>query len=92
METNLSATLRRVMVRAGYPADFAALVAREMNTDYLAERMIRYVNKVGLIPADEFADEMLAVIEERNRLRDKHRAEEAQAKINELYAYGLNTD
>ena len=35
---------------------------------------------------------MLAIIEERDRFRDKHRAEDAQMKLNEIYESGLNTD
>ncbi len=92
MENNYSEALYRLMVRTGYPSDFAALVSREMNTDYLSRRMLLYVNKVGLIPPEEFADEMLAIIEERDRFRDKHRAEDAQMKLNEIYESGLNTD
>ena len=91
-DENLRGSLILAMRREGYPADFAALVAREMNTDYLARRMIGYVNRVGLIPPEEFADEMLAIIEERDRFRDKRRAEEAQMKINEMIEYGLDTD
>ena len=89
---NLSEGLLRLMIRTGYPPDFARLVAREMKTEYLARRMIAYVNRMGLIPPEEFADEMLSIIEDRNRLRDKHIAEEAQAGINEMYMYGLDTD
>ncbi len=89
---NPSGTLFRIMLREGYPRDFAALVTREMNTDYLARRMIAYVSRVGLIPPEEFADEMLAILEERDRLRAKHLAEEAQGKINEMIENGLNTD
>ena len=92
MTENLPEALYRLMVRKGYPSDFAQIVAREMRTDYLARRMILYVNKVGLIPPEEFADEMLAIIEERDRFRDKRRAEEAQMKINEMIEYGLDTD
>lgn len=86
---NLSSEVRRVMIREGYPADFAAAVAREMNTDYLAGRMIAYVRRVGLIPPEEFADEMLAILEERDRLIAKHLAEEAQGAINDMYENGL---
>ncbi len=80
-----SESLYRLMLREGYPAEFAAGVAREMNTEYLARRMILYVSRVGLIPPEEFADEMLAILEERDRFVKKHRAEEAQTVINELY-------
>ena len=89
---NLTEGLYRLMVREGYPADFAALVAKEMNTDYLARRMIGYVSRVGLIPPEEFADEMMAILEDRDRFMQKHRAEEAQAKVSEMYRNGLNKD
>ena len=92
MDPDENPTLFRVMLRKGYPADFAALVSREMNTDYLARRMLGYVSRVGLIPPEEFADEMLAILEERDRLRAKHLAAEAQEKINEMIENGLRTD
>ena len=91
-DENPTRSLIRAMLREGYPADFAALVAREMNTDYLAQRMTGYVNRVGLIPPEEFADEMLSILEERDRLRARHRAAEAQEKINEMLENGLQTD
>ncbi len=80
------------MVRAGYPPEFAALVAKEMNTENLARRMIAYVSRVGLIPPEEFADEMLAIIEDRDRYMKKHLTEEAQAKVNEMARFGLKTE
>ena len=88
----LKEALYRLMVREGYPADFSALVAKEMNTEYLARRMIGYVSRVGRIPPEEFADEMLAILEDRDRYMKKHMAEEAQAKVNELYRCGLDAD
>ena len=92
MENNYSEALYRLMVRTGYPSDFAALVSREMNTDYLSRRMLLYVNKVGLIPPEEFADEMLAILDDRDRLVKKHLNENAQMKINEMMLYGLDTE
>ena len=89
---DLRGGLVRLMVREGYPPEFAALVAKEMNTEYLARRMIAYVSRVGLIPPEEFADEMLAIIEDRDRYMKKHLTEEAQAKVNEMARFGLNTE
>ena len=88
---NLKEGLYRLMIREGYSSEFAALVAKEMNTDYLARRMIAYVSRAGLIPPEEFADEMLAILEDRDRFVQKHTAEEAQAKVSEMYRNGLNT-
>ncbi len=89
---DLRGSLYRLMLREGYPAEFALGVVMVMNTDYLARRMIAYVSRAGLVPAEEFADEMLAILEDRDRYRKKALAEEAQAKVNEMYLYGLNTE
>jgi len=89
---DLRGGLYRLMLREGYPAEFAQGVAKEMNTEYLARRMIAYVSRAGLVPPEEFADEMLAILEDRDRYRKKALAEEAQAKVNEMYLYGLDTE
>ncbi|MBQ5413163.1 MAG: hypothetical protein IIU21_00725, partial [Schwartzia sp.] len=54
------------------------------STEYTADRMMRYI---GLEPHSlvDVADEMLAILSDRDRIREKHEAEYAQAKINELY-------
>ena len=81
--------LYELMVRKGYPAEFADLVAEQMHTEYTSERMIAYVKRAGLVPPEEFADEMLAIQAERDRLREKHIAEYAQQKLNRLYNEGF---
>ena len=78
-----------LMLQKGYPQEFSDLVACQMRTPYLAERMIAYVRCSGKVSPEEFADEMLAILAERDRLKDKHIAEHAQEKLNRLYRDGL---
>ena len=80
------------MLRKGYPADFASLVSEMMHTEYTSQRMEAYISRSGLLPPEEVADEMLAIIAERDRLIEKHRAEHAQSKLNALYGSGLSND
>ena len=80
------------MIRKGYPSEFADLAAQQMRTPYTEERMLAYLSRAGLVPPQEFADEMLAILAERDRLRSKHIAEYAQAKVNALYQHGLEEE
>lgn len=80
-----SRQLYELMLRKGYPEDFAALIAREMRTDFTAGRMIGYISKSEVLPLEDVADEMLAILSDRDRITQKHILEHAQAKINEMY-------
>lgn len=85
METQKSDILYKLMLRKGYPEDFARIIAAEMHTDFTADRMITYIGRGDRKPLEEVADEMLAILAERDRIRDKHINEHAQQKINLLY-------
>lgn len=89
---NQNGELYALMIRKGYPAEFAGLIAGQMNTEYTSQRMIAYVSRAGLVPPEELADEMLAILADRDRLREKHIALAAQEKVNRLYREGLETD
>ncbi len=77
--------LYKLMLRKGYSEAFALVVSTEMSTDFTSEKMISYIGRNGLRPLEEVADEMLAILSERDRIRDKHISEHAQQKINILY-------
>lgn len=81
-----------LMLSKGYPAEFASVIAEQMHTEYTSERMIRYISRSGLLPPEEVADEMISILAERDRLVQKHIAEHAQSKINELYRQPLSED
>ena len=80
-----SRQLYNLMIDKGYPEDFAGLIASEMHTDFTATRMIGYIARSGRAPLEDVADEMLAILSDRDRITRKHMLEHAQAKINEMY-------
>ena len=80
-----SRQLYELMVRKGYPENFAALIASEMHTEFTAGRMLGYIARSEKLPLEEVADEMLAILSDRDRITQKHILEHAQSKINEMY-------
>lgn len=92
MGTDRSKELLRALQEKGYPDDFCKELAyRQLNTDYTATRMLGYLYRHLEAPRiEDVVDEMLAILYDRNALIQKHEAEQAQAKISEIYRYGLN--
>ncbi len=82
--TDKSIELYNLMVRCGYMEEFAQLIARELSTEYTADRMMTYIRREKH-SMEDVADEMLAILSDRERFKQKHEAEYAQSKINELY-------
>ena len=83
--TDKNELLLKLMIHKGYPEEFSRIIANEMHTDFTADRMISYIGRAGLRPLEEVADEMLAILSDRDRIRDKHINEYAEARINDLY-------
>ena len=79
-----SKLLYELMLRRGYPEEFTRLICQEMNTDFTADRMIRYISREKH-SLEDVADEMIGIKEFRDRLVNKHISEHAQASINEFY-------
>ena len=79
-----SEILYELMLRKGYPEAFSKLICSEMNTDFMAEKMIKYIGREKH-RLEDVADEMIAIREFRDRMIDKHITEHAQASINKLY-------
>ncbi|MBO5666515.1 MAG: hypothetical protein J6S45_03615 [Firmicutes bacterium] len=90
--TELSMQLYRIMVDRGYPENLCELVTRNLNTDYTASRMIGYLSHYSYLPDVEVVDEMLAILSDRNSIMQKKEMERTQAKINELYQFGLDIE
>lgn len=88
--TELSMQLYEMMLERGYPENLCELVTRNLNTDYTATRMIAYLSHYTYLPDVEVVDEMLAILSDRNAIIQKKEAEAAQAKINEIYRFGLD--
>ena len=90
--TEISMQLYKMMVERGYPEKLCDLVTQNLNTDYTATRMIGYLSHYSYLPEVEIVDEMLAILSDRNAIIKKKEAEQAQAKINELYRFGLDIE
>ena len=90
--TEISMQLYHMMVERGYPENLCDLVTRNLNTDYTAARMIGYLSHYSNLPDVEVVDEMLAILSDRNAIMRKKEAEQAQAKINDLYRFGLDIE
>lgn len=90
--TEISMQLYQMMMERGYPENLCDLVTRNLNTDYTATRMIGYLSHYSYLPEVEVVDEMLAILSDRNAIIKKKEAEAAQAKINEIYRFGLDIE
>ena len=88
--TEISMQLYEMMLERGYQENLCELVTRNLNTDYTATRMIAYLSHYSYLPDIEVVDEMLAILSDRNAIIQKKEAEAAQAKINEIYRFGLD--
>lgn len=80
-----SRQLYDLMVSKGYPEEFSAMIAGELHTEFTAGRMIGFISRNKRLPLEEVADEMLAILSDRDRIAEKHKLEHAQSKINEMY-------
>jgi len=87
-----SIELLNEMRRLGYDPGFCELVTYELNTDYTATRMLGYLSYNPHIPPEDVADEMLAILGDRERWVQKKEAEHAQAKLNYVLRYGFEGD
>ncbi len=86
-----STELFRVLQEKGFPEDICREIAyKRMNTDYTASRMLGYLYRYTEPRIEDVVDEMLAILSDRDTLIKKHELEQAQAKLNKIYRYGLN--
>ena len=56
-----------------------------MNTDYTATRMLGQLYRMTELKEEQLVDEMIAILEDRDRIIKKHEMEQAQAAINRNY-------
>ena len=84
--------LIRRLVGMGYPEVFGKAIADNLRTEKTMSRMIGYLNQAHPKSADEIADEMLAIMEDRERWIQKKTAEYYNSKYNELLYYGIGEE
>ncbi len=79
-----SMELYNILMDRGYPQPFCDEVTRNLNTDWTAQRMIGYLSYYKKLPMEEIADEVLAILSDRNRIMKKKDLEATNAKWNEM--------
>lgn len=77
--------LFNTLVRRGFAPEFSFLIASELNTPWTATRMLGYLRNNIDLKEEEIVDEMLGIINDRNRIVQKKEMEFYQSKINEMY-------
>ena len=87
-----SMELYRLMERRGYPEEFCDIVTQNLNTDFTARRMIGYLSHYDQPPLEEIADEMLAILSDRNRIMQKKEMESTNAAWNRMRAQGFGEE
>ena len=88
-KSQLSKELYEIMVKKGYPHEFADIVTKNLNTDYTAQRMIWYLGHYDFLPMEEVADEMISILSDRNRIMQKKELEKVNEKWNDFLMHGL---
>ncbi len=84
--------LIETIVRMGHPEEFGVLIAGNLGTEKTMSRMIGYLKHARPRSAEEIADEMLAIVDDRDRWVRKKSAEYYNRKYNELLYYGLGLE
>ena len=84
--------LVETIVRMGYPESFGESIAENLRTEKTMSRMIGYLRHARPKSAEEIADEMLAIMEDRERWIQKKSAQFYNSRDNEMLNYGLEGD
>ena len=91
MASERSKEVYRALVEKGFPDGLCKEIAyKYMNTDYTATRMLGYLYRMTDPSEEMVVDEMLAILDDRDRFRKKHEMEEAQSAVNKIYNEGLD--
>lgn len=90
--TELNMQLYHMLLQRGYHEELCDLITKNLNTDFTAARMIGYLCQYSYLPEEQLVDEMLAILSDREALIKKKEMEQAQAKINEIYEFGLGVE
>ncbi len=77
------------IVRRGYPEEFGRLIAKNLGSEKTMRRMTAYLRSANPRSAEEIADEMLAIMSDREQWIQKKEAEQANARYNEILNEGL---
>ena len=81
-----------VLLDRGYPEEFCDQITKNLNTDWTANRMLGYLSHYKKLPMEEIVDEMLAILDDRNRIMQKKEVENTNALWNDFLNHGFPED
>lgn len=81
--------LIKILRKMGYPDEFGIALADQLRTDNAIERLIGYLKSAKPHSAEEIADEMLAICDDRDRWKQKKESEYYNSKYNDILNHGL---
>ncbi len=79
-------TLYQVLMEKGLHPDLSREIAyKHLNTEYTATRMLGYLYNHTELTEELVVDEMISILEDRERFKKKGEAEQANAAITRYY-------
>lgn len=80
------------VVDLGFPKELGEQIAKQLGSPKAMDRMLGYLYNVKPESAELIVDEMLAILSDIERWREKKASEEANARYNEILNYGLGNN
>ena len=80
------------VVNLGFPEELGEEIARQLGSPKAMERMRAYLYNVKPKSVELVIDEMLAIMSDIERWKDKKLSEEANAAYNDVLNYGFGED
>ena len=90
--TEKSMELYDVLLQRGYPPEFCERITLNLNIDWTANRMLGYLSHYQKLHMEDVADEMLAILSDRDRIMQKQELEDTNAKWNEFLMQGFDEE
>lgn len=81
----LARAVVREIERCGFPREFGYVVTRELGGPWSLTRMLGYLRGVRPTSADDIADELLAILADRDRIVRQQQAEQSNAALTAFY-------
>ena len=84
-----SIELYNILLHRGYPEPFCDEISKNLNTDWTAQRLIGYLSHYQKLKMEDVADEVLAILSDRDRIMQKKSMEEVNARWNRFLQEGF---
>ena len=82
---NAYGDLLHAVEELGYPEEFGVVLAVELRSDNAMARMTSYLRQAQPQSPEEIADEMLAIVSQRDAWVERKKSQWADSRVNEFY-------